>query len=221
LNVPKKVKIVEVGPRDGLQNEKEIIPTSTKVELINRLAQTGLTVVEATAFVSPKWVPQMADNAEVMRNIVKVPGVSFPVLVPNLKGFNVALESGATEIAIFGAASESFSQRNINCSIDESLKRFDEVMSAAKEKHIKVRGYISCVLGCPYEGPIAPSAVARVAKRLYDMGCYEISLGDTIGVGTPGTLGHIKQSVAMSLFLSSLDICGLFNFMRFNCGNAE
>ena len=196
MTLPKHVKIVEVGPRDGLQNEKQLVPTTTKIELIQRLADTGLSVVEATSFVSPKWVPQMADSAEVMTGIRRKAGVSYPVLTPNLKGFEAALAAGATEVAIFGAASESFSQKNINCSIAESLERFAPVVEAAKAANVRVRGYVSCVLGCPYEGDIKPEAVARVAKILHDMGCYEISLGDTIGVGTPGKARAMIEAVA-------------------------
>ena len=179
------VRIVEVGPRDGLQNEPGEVPTAVKVELVERLADAGLPAVEATAFVSPKWVPQMADHTEVLERIRRKPGVDYPVLAPNLKGFEAARAAGATEVAIFAAASESFSRRNINCSIAESLERFRPVAQAAREHGIKVRGYVSCVLGCPYEGEIAPARVAEVAAALYDMGCYEISLGDTIGTGTP------------------------------------
>jgi hydroxymethylglutaryl-CoA lyase len=179
------VRIVEVGPRDGLQNEPRELPTQLKVELIERLADAGLPAVEATAFVSPKWVPQMADHTEVLERIRRKAGVDYPVLAPNLKGYEAARAAGATEVAIFGAASEAFSRRNINCSIAESLDRFRPVAQAAREHGIKVRGYISCVLGCPYEGEIAPQRVADVAVALYDMGCYEISLGDTIGTGTP------------------------------------
>ena len=182
----RKVRIVEVGPRDGLQNEAGEVPTAVKVELIERLADAGLRAVEATAFVSPKWVPQMADHAEVLERIRRRPGVSYPVLTPNLKGFESARAAGATEVAVFGAASEAFSRKNINCSIAESLERFRPIVSEAKKHDIKVRGYVSCVLGCPYEGDVAPQRVAEVAGALYDMGCYEISLGDTIGVGTPG-----------------------------------
>ena len=182
----RKVRIVEVGPRDGLQNEAGEVPTAVKVELIERLADAGLPAVEATAFVSPKWVPQMADHAEVLERIRRKPGVSYPVLTPNLKGFESARAAGATEVAVFGAASEAFSRKNINCSIAESLERFRPIVSEAKKHDIKVRGYVSCVLGCPYEGDVAPQRVAEVAGALYDMGCYEISLGDTIGVGTPG-----------------------------------
>ena len=179
------VRIVEMGPRDGLQNEPRELPTAVKVELIERLADAGLPAVEATAFVSPKWVPQMADHAEVLERIRRKPGVSYPVLTPNLKGFEAARAAGATEVAIFGAASEAFSKKNINCSIAESLDRFRPVVAEAKKHDIKVRGYVSCVLGCPYEGEVKPSQVAEVAGALYDMGCYEISLGDTIGTGTP------------------------------------
>ena len=184
-SVPDFVRIVEVGPRDGLQNEPGEVPTAVKVELIERLADAGLRSVEATAFVSPKWVPQMADHTEVLERIRRKPGVSYPVLTPNLKGFEAARAAGASEVAIFGAASEAFSRKNINCSIAESLERFRPVVSTAKNSNVKVRGYISCVLGCPYEGDIDPQRVAEVAVALYDMGCYEISLGDTIGVGTP------------------------------------
>ena len=179
------VRIVEMGPRDGLQNEPHEVPTAVKVELIERLADAGLPAVEATAFVSPKWIPQMADHTEVLERIRRKPGVSYPVLTPNLKGFEAARAAGASEVAIFGAASEAFSRKNINCSIAESLERFRPVVSTAKNSNVKVRGYISCVLGCPYEGDIDPQRVAEVAAALYDMGCYEISLGDTIGVGTP------------------------------------
>jgi len=184
--MPKKVRIVEVGPRDGLQNEKMQVPTEVKLELIARLADAGLPAVEATAFVSPKWIPQMADHTEVLEGIRRKPGVSYPVLTPNLKGFEAARAAGATEVAVFGAASEAFSTKNINCSVAESLERFRPVADAAREAGIKVRGYISCVLGCPYEGEVAPAKVAAVARALNDMGCYEISLGDTIGAGTPG-----------------------------------
>jgi len=180
------VKIDEVGPRDGLQNEPREVPTAVKVELIERLADAGLRSVEATAFVSPKWVPQMADHTEVLERIRRKPGVSYPVLTPNLKGFEAARAAGATEVAIFGAASEAFSRKNINCSIAESLERFRPLVLESKKHNIKVRGYVSCVLGCPYEGDVAPQRAAEVAGALYDMGCYEISLGDTIGVGTPG-----------------------------------
>jgi len=185
-HLPAKVRIVEVGPRDGLQNEKGEVPTAVKLELIERLADAGLRAIEATAFVSPKWIPQMADHTEVLERIRRKPGVSYPVLTPNLKGYEAAKAAGATEVAVFGAASESFSKKNINCSIAESLERFRPVVEKARADNVKVRGYISCVVACPYEGGIAPPKVAEVAGALYDMGCYEISLGDTIGAGTPG-----------------------------------
>ena len=190
------VKVVEVGPRDGLQNEPGELPTAVKVELIERLADAGLSSVEATAFVSPKWVPQMADHTEVLERIRRKPGVSYPVLTPNLKGFEAARAAGATEVAIFGAASESFSRKNINCSIAESLDRFRPVAEAARAAGVKVRGYVSCVLGCPYEGEIAPDRVAEVAGALYEMGCYEVSLGDTIGTGTPGKAKAMIEACA-------------------------
>jgi len=204
--IPKNVRIVEVGPRDGLQNEKSVVPTNVKVEFISKLTAAGLTHVEATAFVSPKWVPQMADHREVLSAVSKdrKGGVTFPVLTPNIKGYQSALECGASEVAIFGAASESFSKKNINCSIEESLSRFEPVVEAAKSDGVKVRGYVSCVVGCPYEGKIQPEKVAWVAKTLYDMGCYEISLGDTIGVGTPGSIDTMLSAVTRVVPVSSL-----------------
>jgi hydroxymethylglutaryl-CoA lyase len=186
MKLPAKVRIVEVGPRDGLQNEKGEVPTAVKLELIDRLADAGLPAVEATAFVSPKWIPQMADHTEVLEGIRRKPGVAYPVLTPNLKGYEAARAAGATEVAVFGAASEAFSKKNINCSIAESLERFRPVVEKALKDDVKVRGYLSCVLGCPYEGEVKPRKVAEVAAALYEMGCYEVSLGDTIGVGTPG-----------------------------------
>ena len=202
--LPKKVRIVEVGPRDGLQNEKMEVPTQVKLELIGRLADAGLPAVEATAFVSPKWIPQMADHTEVLEGIRRKPGVSYPVLTPNLKGFEAARAAGATEVAVFGAASEAFSKKNINCSIAESLERFRPVADAAREAGIKVRGYISCVLGCPYEGEIAPARVAEVARALHAMGCYEISLGDTIGTGTPGKTRAMIEACAREVPIERL-----------------
>jgi hydroxymethylglutaryl-CoA lyase len=202
--LPKKVRIVEVGPRDGLQNEKMEVPTKVKLELIGRLADAGLPAVEATAFVSPKWIPQMADHTEVLEGIKRKPGVSYPVLTPNLKGFEAARAAGATEVAVFGAASESFSRKNINCTIAESLERFRPVTDAARQAGIKVRGYISCVLGCPYEGEIAPAKVAEVAHALHSMGCYEISLGDTIGVGTPGKTRAMIEACAREVPIERL-----------------
>jgi len=204
--LPPKVRIVEVGPRDGLQNEKTVVPTNVKVEFISKLTAAGLTHVEATAFVSPKWVPQMADHREVLSTVTKMghKGVTFPVLTPNIKGYKSAVECGATEVAIFGAASEAFSKKNINCSIEESLARFEPVVAAAKADGVNVRGYVSCVVGCPYEGKIEPSKVAQVAKILFDMGCYEISLGDTIGVGTPGTIEAMLSEVTRLVPVSHL-----------------
>jgi hydroxymethylglutaryl-CoA lyase len=185
MRIPKSVKLVEVGPRDGLQNESASLPTATKVEFIDRLSRTGLTVIEAGSFVSPKSVPQMADTAEVLARIQRAPGVSYPVLVPNLKGLETARAARAKEVAVFTAASESFVQKNIHCSIADSLERFGAVAAAAGAAGIRVRGYISCVVGCPYEGAVPIERVADVAARLLQLGCYEISLGDTIGVGTP------------------------------------
>jgi hydroxymethylglutaryl-CoA lyase len=193
--LPTTVRLVEVGPRDGLQNEPKLVDTATKAELIARLGQAGLKAIEATSFVSAKAVPQMADNAAVMAAIERRPGVTYPVLTPNLKGFEAALAAGAEEVAVFGAASEAFSQRNIQCSVAESLARFAPVLAAAQQAGVRVRGYVSCVLGCPYEGPIAPQKVAQVAGALFDMGCYEISLGDTIGVGTPEATKQMLAAV--------------------------
>ena len=196
-----KVKIVEVGPRDGLQNEPTPVPADVKLTLIDKLVDAGHSVVEATSFVSPKWVPQMADASEVMSQLAERyvnadSPINFPVLTPNLKGFEAAMAAGAKEVAIFGAASESFSQKNINCSIDESLTRFEGVMTAAKEAGIPVRGYVSCVMGCPYEGDIDVANVASVAGKLFDMGCYEISLGDTIGTGNPALTKRMLNAVS-------------------------
>jgi hydroxymethylglutaryl-CoA lyase len=194
--LPRRVRMVEVGPRDGLQNEAAIVPAAIKIALIDKLSAAGLPAVEATSFVSAKWIPQMADAPQVMAGISRRPGTSYPVLVPNIRGFEAAAAAGATEVAVFAAASESFSQRNINCSIAQSLERFQPVMAAASAAGIKVRGYISCVLGCPYEGEVAPSKVADVAAKLVEKGCYEISLGDTIGVGTPGKAAAMIEIVA-------------------------
>ena len=195
LSTPPEVRIVEVGPRDGLQNEKNLVPTESKVAFIDSLSETGLRNIEATAFVSAKWVPQMGDNEEVMRKIKRKEGVSYPVLTPNLQGFQKAIGVGATEVAIFGAASELFSKKNINCTINESLERFKPVTEAAKKEGVKVRGYVSCVVGCPYEGPISPKKVAEVSAKLIEMGCYEISLGDTIGIGSPGDFKKMLAEV--------------------------
>ncbi|XP_068793495.1 3-hydroxymethyl-3-methylglutaryl-CoA lyase, cytoplasmic isoform X2 [Struthio camelus] len=204
--LPEYVKIVEVGPRDGLQNEKVIVPTDIKIELINRLSKTGLPAIEVTSFVSSKWVPQMADHKEVMRGIERHPGVQYPVLTPNLQGFHSAIAAGATEVSVFGAASESFSKMNINCSIEESIDKFAEVAKSAGNMNIPVRGYVSCALGCPYEGNITPAKVAEVSKRLYSMGCYEISLGDTIGVGTPGSMKRMLEAVMKEIPLNALAV---------------
>jgi hydroxymethylglutaryl-CoA lyase len=200
----KFVKIVEVGPRDGLQNEPREVSTAVKVELIERLADAGLPAVEATAFVSPKWIPQMADHTEVLERIRRKPGVSYPVLTPNLKGLEAARAAGATEVAVFGAASEAFSKKNINCSIAESLERFKPILLESKKYDIKVRGYVSCVLGCPYEGEIKPERVADVAAALYEMGCYEVSLGDTIGTGTPGRTKAMLEACARRVPMEKL-----------------
>ncbi len=196
MNLPSHVKIVEVGPRDGLQNEKQVVPTEIKIELIDRLAEAGLTVIEATSFVSPKWVPQMGDNSAVLAGIHRRPGVTYAALTPNLQGFDGAAAAQADEVAIFAAASEHFSRKNINCSIAESLKRFEPVVSAASALEIPVRGYVSCVVGCPYEGAIAPAQVASVVQTLFDMGCYEVSLGDTIGVGNPASIQRMIEACA-------------------------
>lgn len=190
-----KVKIIEVGPRDGLQNEKQTVPTKVKIELINRLAETGIQVIETTSFVSPKWIPQLVDANEVYSEIKKAPGVSYPVLTPNMNGLNRALRVGVREIAIFAAVSETFSRRNINCSIAESFERFEPMVKLAREKGVRIRGYLSCVLGCPFEGSIDPKKVAELTKRLVDMGCYEVSLGDTIGVGTAGSMQALLDEV--------------------------
>ena len=202
--LPKRVRMVEVGPRDGLQNEKASVPTEIKVGLIDRLTDAGFPAIEATSFVSPKWVPQMADNAQVMAAIRRKPGVRYPVLTPNVKGFEAALAAGCDEVAVFVAASETFSNKNINCSIAESLERARPVTDAAKAHGVRVRGYISCVVDCPYEGPIAPSRVRDVAAALKAMGCYEISLGDTIGTGTPGRTQELLAAVAEAVPLPEL-----------------
>jgi hydroxymethylglutaryl-CoA lyase len=204
--MPSQVRIVEVGARDGLQNEKTIIPTATKIELIDRLSATGLRTIEATSFVSPKWVPQLADASEVFRRITKKPGVSYPVLVPNLQGYERAREVGATQIAIFTAASEAFNRKNINASIDESIERFVPVLERARADRVKVRGYVSTVLGCPYQGEVPVGDVVRVAKRLHELGCYEISLGDTIGIGTPGNARAMLRAVAGEVPIAALAV---------------
>ena len=202
--IAKKVQIVEVGPRDGLQNEKIWVETETKIALIEKLADAGLTKIEAASFVSPKWVPQMKDAFEVLSGIERRPGVTYPVLTPNLKGFERALEAGVTEVAVFGTASEAFSQKNINCSISESVERFRPVLEAAQKNNVRVRGYISCVLGCPYQGEVPLENVVNLAENMSEMGCYEISLGDTIGIGTPLKAKKMVETVAEKVPVSNL-----------------
>jgi len=200
------IRIVEVGARDGLQNEKTIIPAATKIELIDRLSDTGLRTIEATSFVSPKWVPQLADAAEVYTGIVKKPGVGYPVLVPNHQGYERARAVGVTDIAVFAAASEAFSHKNINVSIEESIARFMPVMERAQADGVRVRGYVSTVLGCPYQGNVPVEDVVRVAKRMHRLGCYEISLGDTIGIGTPGKARAMLHAVAQEVPIDALAV---------------
>jgi len=204
--VPERVRIVEVGARDGLQNEKTIVATPVKVELIDRLTGTGLQSIEATSFVSPKWVPQLADAADVYVAIAKKPGVRYPVLVPNLQGYERAHAAGATEVAVFTAASEAFNRKNINASIDESIERFIPVMERAKSDGVAVRGYVSTVLGCPYQGDVPLADVVRVARRLHELGCYEVSLGDTIGIGTPAKASAMVEAVAAEVPLPALAV---------------
>ncbi len=193
MSLPEKVTLVEVGPRDGLQNEQQTIPLAAKLELIDDLGAAGMRVIEAGSFVNPKWIPQMADSEDVFAGIARREGVRYTCLTPNLRGFERALAAGVDEVAVFGAASEAFSRKNINCGIDDSLARFSDVMSAAQQADIPVRGYVSCVLGCPYEGEIDPNEVARVTGKLLEMGCYEVSLGDTIGTGTAGSMATLLQ----------------------------
>ncbi len=199
MNLPKSVRLVEVGPRDGLQNEKQPISVADKVRLVDDLTAAGLSYIEVGSFVSPKWVPQMAGSAEVFAGIQRQPGVTYAALTPNLKGLEAALEVKVEEVAVFAAASEAFSQKNINCSIADSLARFVPLMEAAKATNVRVRGYVSCVLGCPYDGEIAPEQVASVARELYAMGCYEVSLGDTIGTGTAGKTRSMLEVVARDI----------------------
>ncbi len=196
MSFPSRVRIVEVGPRDGLQNEPQTVPVEVKVTLIEMLADAGLAAIEAGAFVSPEWVPQMAASGEVYTRIDKRPGVSYPMLVPNLKGLELALAAGVREIALFAAATETFSQKNTNCSIAQSIERFATVIDAAQAEDLRIRGYISCVLGCPYEGEVSLETVAMLARELFDRGCYEVSLGDTIGVGTPGKARAMIERLA-------------------------
>ncbi|MGF6592113.1 hydroxymethylglutaryl-CoA lyase [Pseudomonas sp. 2835] len=195
MSLPEKVRLVEVGPRDGLQNEAQPISVADKVRLVDDLSAAGLSYIEVGSFVSPKWVPQMAGSAEVFANIQQRSGVTYAALAPNLRGFEDALAAGVKEVAVFAAASEAFSQRNINCSISDSLQRFVPIMEAARQHGVRVRGYVSCVLGCPYEGTVSAEQVAPVARELFDMGCYEVSLGDTIGTGTPGATRRLFEVV--------------------------
>ena len=206
MPLPAAVRIVEVGPRDGLQNEKTIVPTAAKIELIDRLSATGLQTIEATSFVSPKWVPQLADAAEVFTGITRKPGVRYPVLVPNEQGYERAQAVGADEVAVFTAASEAFNRKNINASIDESIERFRPVLDRARADGVRVRGYVSTVLGCPYQGEVPVADVVRVAKQLHALGCYEISLGDTIGVGTPGKARAMLRAVATEVPMHALAV---------------
>jgi len=196
MPLPEKVRLVEVGPRDGLQNEAQPISVADKVQLVDDLTDAGLAYIEVGSFVSPKWVPQMAGSAEVFAGIQQRPGVTYAALAPNLRGFEDALAAGVKEVAVFAAASEAFSQRNINCSISDSLKRFEPIMEAARSHGVRVRGYVSCVLGCPYEGKVSAEQVAPVAKALHEMGCYEVSLGDTIGTGTAGDTRRLFEVVS-------------------------
>ena len=202
--IPEKIQIVEVGPRDGLQNEKEWVPTETKISLIEKLADAGLTKIEATSFVSPKWVPQLKDAHEVFTGIKRISGVSYPVLTPNMKGFERALEADAKEIAVFSAASETFTQKNTNCSIEESINRFRPVLEEAQKNKIQVRGYMSCVLGCPYQGNVPVEDVVNLAAKMIEMGCFQISLGDTIGAGTPVQAKRMVQKVSEKVPVSKL-----------------
>ncbi|WP_339545210.1 hydroxymethylglutaryl-CoA lyase [Pseudomonas sp. RA_35y_Pfl2_P32] len=195
MSLPSHVRLIEVGPRDGLQNEAQPISVADKVQLVDALTAAGLGYIEVGSFVSPKWVPQMAGSAEVFAQIQRKPGVTYGALAPNLRGFEDAMAAGVKEVAVFAAASEAFSQRNINCSISESLARFVPIMDAARQHGVSVRGYVSCVLGCPYEGDVAPEQVALVARELYAMGCYEVSLGDTIGTGTAGATRRMFEVV--------------------------
>ena len=202
--LPKSVKIFEVGPRDGLQNEKADLEITDKIALVDRLTEAGFQHIEVGSFVSPKWVPQMAGSDQVFSGIQRKSGVQYSALTPNMKGFEAAIASNVDEVAVFAAASESFSQKNINCTIEESLTRFEPLMSAASEHKLRVRGYVSCVVGCPYEGAIAPAKVAEVSARLIDMGCYEVSLGDTIGVGTPASINAMLEAVKSKVPVSKL-----------------
>lgn len=204
MNLPSCVRIFEMGPRDGLQNEQVPVSAAVKIELVHRLAESGLKFIETGSFVSPKWVPQMASSGDVFAGITRKAGVIYSALTPNIKGMEAAITAQVDEVAIFGAASEAFSQKNINCSIEESLLRFEPVVRAAQNRNLRVRGYVSCVLGCPYQGVVKPETVAWVARQLYQMGCYEISLGDTIGVGTPGQAQKMIEAVAVEVPVEKL-----------------
>jgi hydroxymethylglutaryl-CoA lyase len=206
LLMPSSVKVVEVGPRDGLQNEKTQISAEDKITLIDLLAESGVSYIECGSFVSPKWVPQMATSAAVFEGITRTEGVTYAALTPNMRGFEGAVVVNANEVAIFGAASEAFSQKNINCSIEESLVRFEPIMAAAKTAGIPVRGYVSCVIGCPYDGSTEPEKVAEVAEKLFKMGCYEISLGDTTGIGTPASVQKMLQAVSTRVPMAKLAV---------------
>lgn len=206
MTFPTYVKLVEVGPRDGLQNEKTFIPTRTKIELINRLSQTGLSTIETTSFVSPDWIPQLRDNSEVLSGITKKQNIAYPVLVPNVQGMRNAIASGAREVSVFSAASNAFSKKNTHCTISQSLERIEAVSELAKIHDISMRGYVSCALGCPYEGEIALEKVTEVARRLYELGCYEISLSDTIGIGTPNKALKMIESVSQHIPLQNIAI---------------
>jgi len=199
MSLPTHVRVVEVGPRDGLQNEARPIAVADKIRLVDDLSAAGLRYIEVGSFVSPKWVPQMAGSAEVFAGLARQPGVTYAALAPNLRGFEDALAAGVEEVAVFAAASETFSQRNINCSIRESLARFEPILTAAKAHGVRVRGYVSCVLGCPYEGTISPEQVVPVARALYQMGCHEVSLGDTLGVGTANATRRLFDQVASAV----------------------
>ena len=204
MSLPTKVKIVEVGPRDGLQNEAQNVPVEVKVKLVELLVDAGLRSIEAGAFVSPKWVPQMASSAEVYRQVTKSPGISYPMLVPNMRGLEQAIESGVEEIALFAAASETFSQKNTNCSIEESVARFTDVVSKAQQHNMRIRGYISCALGCPYEGEVDANVVVDLTRRLHDVGCYEVSVADTIGVGTANQAQALFEQLAGAIPVTQL-----------------
>jgi isopropylmalate/homocitrate/citramalate synthase len=206
MSFPHHVKIVEVSPRDGLQNESQILSAQVKIQLIDQLSQTGLSVIEPTSFVSPKWIPQLADSMEVFQGINKSANINYPVLVPNMKGLELAIKAGVKEIAVFTTPSEQFSQKNVNCSVTESLHRIADIVKAAKKKQIRVRAYLSCVLGCPYEGKIMPEKVGELGEILYRMGCYEISLGDTIGVGTPPKIKRLLEIVSRHVPLKYLAV---------------